>query len=107
MDNMRERFATTATELLDTDPRLALVLADISTAQFAPAAARHPERVINVGIREQLLISVAGGLALAGLRPIVHTFSSFSSSGPSSRSSWISPTKMSARCWSATAAPTT
>jgi len=77
MDNMRERFATTATELLDTDPRLALVLADISTAQFAPAAARHPERVINVGIREQLLISVAGGLALAGLRPIVHTFSSF------------------------------
>ena len=77
MDNMRERFATTATELLDTDPRLALVLADISTAQFAPAAARHPERVINVGIREQLLISVAGGLALAGLRPIVHTFASF------------------------------
>jgi len=77
MDNMRERFATTATELLDTDSRLALVLADISTAQFAPAAARHPERVINVGIREQLLISVAGGLALAGLRPIVHTFSSF------------------------------
>jgi transketolase len=77
METMRERFIATATELLDTDARLAVVLADISTAQFAPAAARHPDRVINVGIREQLLISVAGGLALAGLRPIAHTFPSF------------------------------
>jgi len=63
--------------LLDHDPRLAVVLADISADQFGRAAARHPGRVINVGIREQLLIGVAGGLALAGLRPIAHTFSSF------------------------------
>jgi transketolase len=77
METMRERFIATATELLDTDARLAVVLADISAAQFAPAAARHPDRVINVGIREQLLVSVAGGLALAGLRPIAHTFPSF------------------------------
>jgi transketolase len=33
--------------------------------------------VINVGIREQLLVSVAGGLALAGMRPVAHTFASF------------------------------
>ena len=77
MDTMRERFTSTASDLLDEDPRLAVVLADITAAQFAPAAARHPERVVNVGIREQLLIGVAGGLALAGLRPIAHTFPSF------------------------------
>jgi transketolase len=77
METMRERFIATATELLDTDARLAVVLADISAAEFAPAAARHPDRVINVGIREQLLIGVAGGLALAGLRPIAYTFPSF------------------------------
>jgi transketolase len=77
METMRERFIATATELLDADPRLAVVLADISAAQFASAAARHPGRVINVGIREQLLIGVTGGLALAGLRPIAHTFPSF------------------------------
>ena len=44
---------------------------------FAKAAARHPERVLNVGIREQLMVSVGGGLALAGLRPIVHTYAPF------------------------------
>jgi transketolase len=74
---MREVFGRTVTELLDTDPRTVLVLADISAALFEPAAARHPDRVINVGIREQSLVGVAGGLALTGLRPIVHTFSSF------------------------------
>jgi transketolase len=77
METMRECFVATATELLDDDPRVAVVLADISASLFAPAAARHPNRVINVGIREQLLVGVAGGLALAGLRPIAHTFPSF------------------------------
>jgi transketolase len=77
METMRERFAATANELVDRDPRVAVVLADISAPLFAPAAARHPGRVINVGIREQLLIGVTGGLALAGLRPIAHTFPSF------------------------------
>lgn len=77
MDTMRERFVTIAAELLDSDPRIAVVLADITASQFATAAARHPDRVINVGIREQLLIGVTGGLALAGLRPIAHTFPSF------------------------------
>jgi transketolase len=77
METMRERFIATATEMLDSDPRVAVVLADISAAQFGAAAARHPGRVINVGIREQLLIGVTGGLALAGLRPIAHTFPSF------------------------------
>jgi transketolase len=77
MDTMRERFATVTTELLDDDPRLAVVLAVISGERFKDAARAHPDRVIDVGIREQLLIGVAGGLALTGLRPIAHTFASF------------------------------
>jgi transketolase len=74
---MRTVFAETATALLDEDPLAAVVLAEISADMFGKAAARHPERVLNVGIREQLMISVGGGLALAGMRPIVHTYAPF------------------------------
>jgi transketolase len=74
---MRDIFVATTTELLDEDPRTALVLADISAAAFVPARRRHPDRVLNVGIREQLMTGVAGGLALTGLRPYVHSYASF------------------------------
>ncbi|WP_299534475.1 transketolase family protein [uncultured Streptomyces sp.] len=77
MDTMRDRFISLTTRLLDEDPRLALVLAEISSDAFGPAARNHPDRVINVGIREQLLVGVGAGLALTGLRPFVHTFASF------------------------------
>lgn len=74
---MRDTFVRTAGALLDEDPRAAVVLADISAGLFEQAAARHPGRVLNVGIREQLMVSVAGGLALTGMRPIVHTYATF------------------------------
>ncbi|GAA3752841.1 transketolase [Plantactinospora mayteni] len=74
---MRDSFIDTATALLDDDPRTAVVLADISASSFAPAARQHPDRVLNVGIREQLMVGVAGGLALTGLRPIVHSYATF------------------------------
>jgi transketolase len=74
---MRETFVATTTELLAEDPRTALVLADISADAFQPAMRRHPDRVLNVGIREQLMTGVAGGLALTGLRPFVHSYAPF------------------------------
>ena len=77
LSTSRDVFAETTNELLDTDPRVVVVLADISASMFDVAAARHPDRVVNVGIREQLLISTASGLAMTGLRPVVHTFGSF------------------------------
>ncbi|MCW2796257.1 transketolase [Nocardioides sp.] len=73
----RRQFARTAVDLVDSDDSVALVYAEISGQFFGTAELRHPERVINVGIREQLLVNVGAGLALTGLRPIVHTFGSF------------------------------
>jgi len=77
MSDPRQTFARTATELLDEDLSTALVYAEISGQYFRGAARRHPDRVVNVGIREQLLLNVGAGLALTGMRPIVHTFGSF------------------------------
>jgi transketolase len=77
MDTMRGRFEQVTSQLLDGNPRLAVVTADIGADAFAPARRRHPERVINLGIREQLLIGVTSGLALTGMRPVAHTFAPF------------------------------
>ncbi|MBQ0852055.1 transketolase [Streptomyces sp. BH-SS-21] len=77
MDTMRDRFAPVVSRLLDEDPRVAVVLAEIGMADFEEVRRRHPDRVINVGIREQLLVGAGAGLALTGLRPVVHTFASF------------------------------
>src|SRR5712691_2240626 len=75
--DMRTVFAETASALLDEDALAAVVLAEISADMFGKAAARHPDRVLNVGIREQLMVSAGGGLALAGMRPIVHSYAPF------------------------------
>ena len=72
MLTMRQSFATTANELLDSDPRVAITLADIGVRDFDLS-----DRVVNVGIREQALIGVTAGLALAGLRPIAHSYTPF------------------------------
>ncbi|MFI2436282.1 transketolase family protein [Streptomyces sp. NPDC018693] len=77
MESMRDRFAPVVTRLLDEDPRVAVVLAEIGKDRLTQALRRHPDRVINVGIREQLLVGAGAGLALTGLRPVVHTFASF------------------------------
>ncbi|GAA3152117.1 transketolase [Streptomyces rameus] len=77
MDTMRDRFAPVVSRMLDEDPRVAVVLAEIGRDGFRDAERRHPDRVINVGIREQLLVGAAAGLALTGMRPVVHTFASF------------------------------
>ncbi len=73
----RAQFARTATGLLDEDLSTALVIAEISARFFGGALRRHPDRALNVGIREQLLVNVGAGLALTGMRPIVHTFGTF------------------------------
>ncbi|HKP17496.1 MAG TPA: hypothetical protein VJT84_03390 [Gaiellaceae bacterium] len=69
---MRKRFYDVVAELLEADPCVAVVLAEIGAGELRP----HP-RLFNVGIREQLMIGLAGGLALEGLRPFVHSYAPF------------------------------
>jgi len=74
---MRAQMGTTVQDLMDADPRLAVVLADISTSLFDRAAAAHPQRVIKAGIMEQAAVSLAAGLALEGFIPMLHSIAPF------------------------------
>jgi len=70
--SMRGWFYALAAEALATDERVAVVSAEIGVGEL-PAHPRH----FNVGIREQMMIGVAAGLALEGLRPIAHSYTPF------------------------------
>jgi transketolase len=50
------------------------LMKDCGLAEFAE---RYPNRLIECGIAEQDMVSQAGGLALKGMLPVVHSFSSF------------------------------
>lgn len=47
-----------------------------------PFKDKFPDRFIECGIAEQDMVSIAGGMALNGILPIVHSFSCFLSSRP-------------------------
>lgn len=47
-----------------------------------PFRKRFPERFFECGIAEQDMVSVAGGMALNGLLPVVHSFACFLSARP-------------------------
>jgi len=69
---MRERFYDVVREALDEDDRVAVVTAQIGNDSIG----EHP-RHFDVGIREQLMIGVAAGLALEGYRPVAHSYTPF------------------------------
>jgi transketolase len=69
---MRERFYELAREALDENECVAVVTAQIGTDSIGD----HP-RHFDVGIREQLMIGVAAGLALEGYRPVAHSYTPF------------------------------
>ena len=77
MTDMRTQLARTATDLLERDPKVAVVLAEISVDRFERAIAMAPDRVINVGIMEQTLVGVAAGFAMEGFHTIAHTMAPF------------------------------
>ncbi len=47
-----------------------------------PFKDKYPERFIECGIAEQDMVSMAGGLALRGMLPVVHSFACFLSTRP-------------------------
>jgi 1-deoxy-D-xylulose-5-phosphate synthase len=71
-------FADTMRELLAEDPRIVVVTAAMLEGTGLSAVAHEfPGRVIDVGISEQHAVTLAGGLAAGGMRPVVAIYSTF------------------------------
>ena len=75
--DMRSRAADTVCELFRDNPRVAVVLAEISVERFGPAFRHDPARAVNVGIMEQSMVGVAAGFAMEGFHPVIHTIAPF------------------------------
>jgi len=74
---MRREFGRVITELAEKDPSIYLVTGDIGYAIFDLFRKKFPDRFINLGIREQSMISFASGMSLEGLKPYVYTITPF------------------------------
>jgi transketolase len=82
-----ERLVAAYTEALllqaERHPNLVALDADlILDTGLIPFRERYPERFIECGIAEQDMVSQAGGMALQGLLPVVHSFACFLSTRP-------------------------
>ncbi|WFR70926.1 transketolase C-terminal domain-containing protein [Prescottella defluvii] len=72
-------FGEELADLADLDPRIAVLTADLASANRATDfAARHPDRFFNMGIAEKGMITTAAGIASCGYVPFAATFASFS-----------------------------
>ena len=74
---MRKQFVKTVEKILIKDKKTVLLLGDIGVFGFREAFKNYPDRVYNIGILEQSTVSVAAGLNMIGLTPIVHTIAPF------------------------------
>jgi transketolase len=77
MKKLRQEFADTMLELGPRDPRLVVMVGDISHGILQPFAKACPGRYYNIGICEPTMVNMAAGLNKVGLIPVVHTIAPF------------------------------
>ncbi len=83
VQRMIPAYSAALLALADRHPELVALDADlILDTGLIPFREKHPDRFIECGIAEQDMVSMAGGMALNGLTPVVHSFACFLSSRP-------------------------
>lgn len=75
--DMRDAFFEELYLIAKKDPNVIVLMADQDARTFQKFRAEMPSQLLNVGIAEQNMISVAAGLSRAGRRVFVHAISSF------------------------------
>jgi transketolase len=74
---MRDAFAREMTALATERTDVTLLSGDIGNRMFDRYKEIAPDRFLNCGIAEANMMSLAAGMALSGLRPVVYTIAPF------------------------------
>jgi transketolase len=74
---MRDAFAKEMEMIAAEDPKVVLLSGDIGNRMFDRFKERFPDRFYNCGVAEANMMSMAAGLAMMGLKPVVYTIASF------------------------------
>ena len=73
---MRKQFVKTITELATKDKNIVLIIADVDWG-FDEFRKLFPERFLNLGLTEQSIVAISGGMASQGLMPVVVSITPF------------------------------
>jgi transketolase len=77
---VQEVFAQTLEELIKKDPEVVYIDADLMLLTgVKDIYKKYPKRVLNTGIQEANMASLAAGMSVLGLKPYIHSFAAFAS----------------------------
>ena len=68
---MRNEFARLIHDRMKVDSRIFLLYGDIGNKLFDPIKNDFPKRILNAGVAEANMVTVAAGLAHGGLLPAI------------------------------------
>lgn len=74
---MRREFAKLCLETVKDDSKSVVMVGDISHFLLRETEQVAPDRFYNIGICEQSMVGMASGMAIEGMRPIIHTIAPF------------------------------
>ena len=74
---MRREFAKLCLETVKDDSKSVVMVGDISHFLLRETEQVAPNRFYNIGICEQSMVGMASGMAIEGMRPIIHTIAPF------------------------------
>ena len=70
---MRDAFAKEVKLLAENNNEIVLLSGDIGNRMFDDYKKIAPDRFLNCGIAEANMMSMASGMAISGLKPIIYT----------------------------------
>ena len=75
---MRNTFSNELYKIAKNDRKIYIIAADISPAgSMEKFRSENPDRFINVGVAEQVMVGVCAGLSMRGKKPFAYTIAAF------------------------------